>query len=336
MKDRNRFLDVLKGIAILLIIFTHYSFTDDKRAAMFFPYWVDMGVPIFMIISGYVTSLSYERKGIKTIDDAYRPVNSVRSLLRFMVPFMIAFIAEIIINILFFGWTEPNIGVIVMSFVAGGNGPGAYYIPVMIQFIFLFPILYRIVRRYGLYGVFMIGGFNVLFEICRMAYQMPEATYCNLIFRYMLIIAYGIWLSAPDYKFHPILGAAALVVGVVFIYAVSYKGYWPMIFNVWSGTSAIACLYIIPIMGLLIKKCGAIHFTPLEMLGKASFDIFLVQKIWYHVWRPVFLTDGIGPYVTQKRLSATYVFCIITGLVFYFVESRLTKLITAKITSSAR
>ncbi len=49
--------DYLKVIAIFMIVVTHLGFSANTRKNLLFPYWIDMAVPIFFIISGYVYSL---------------------------------------------------------------------------------------------------------------------------------------------------------------------------------------------------------------------------------------------------------------------------------------
>ena len=48
--NRNRNLDFLKGLMIILVIITHSSFAMSYRIdSPFFPVVVDMAVPVFMI-----------------------------------------------------------------------------------------------------------------------------------------------------------------------------------------------------------------------------------------------------------------------------------------------
>ena len=49
---RNNFLDVLKGICILLVILTHFDWVEAERLQYLFPYWMNPAVPIFMITPG--------------------------------------------------------------------------------------------------------------------------------------------------------------------------------------------------------------------------------------------------------------------------------------------
>lgn len=60
--NRNRNLDFLKGLMIILVIITHSSFAVSHRDnSPFFPIVVDMAVPVFMIISGFVNTASGEK-----------------------------------------------------------------------------------------------------------------------------------------------------------------------------------------------------------------------------------------------------------------------------------
>ena len=88
--ERNGFIDVIKGICILFVIFTHYTWTTMQWHRMLFPFWIDMAVPMFMIISGYVGALSFERKGAN-LDNAYSFQSIFSKCLRFIVPFSFAY-----------------------------------------------------------------------------------------------------------------------------------------------------------------------------------------------------------------------------------------------------
>ena len=60
----NSFVDVLKGICIIMVVVTHFSWEEHERLYYLFPFWIDMAVPIFMLISGYVYTISYKRHEI--------------------------------------------------------------------------------------------------------------------------------------------------------------------------------------------------------------------------------------------------------------------------------
>lgn len=64
---RNASVDLLKGVAILMVIVTHLGFTADQRKYFAFPFWIDMAVPVFMMLMGYVMSMSYARHGVDSL-----------------------------------------------------------------------------------------------------------------------------------------------------------------------------------------------------------------------------------------------------------------------------
>lgn len=98
--NRNATLDFTKGILILLICFTHYTSDivgfDLKYG---FPFWVDLAVPMFMIISGYLWSVSYTLKEYENLSETYSPYEILKKLGRFLIPFSIIYIAEILIYV---------------------------------------------------------------------------------------------------------------------------------------------------------------------------------------------------------------------------------------------
>lgn len=69
--NRCPVIDVLKGVCIIFVVITHYYWTEKQRLYGLFPYIIDMAVPVFMIISGYVFSDSYIKKGITCFENAY-------------------------------------------------------------------------------------------------------------------------------------------------------------------------------------------------------------------------------------------------------------------------
>ena len=61
-QENNRTIDFLKGISILLVLITHYAWTEEQRLNILFPYAIDMTVPVFMVVSGYVGAIPLEDK----------------------------------------------------------------------------------------------------------------------------------------------------------------------------------------------------------------------------------------------------------------------------------
>ncbi len=286
--QRNHFIDILKGILIIFVVVAHFSFTEEERQGMLFPFWIDMAVPCFMLISGYVSALSFQKREVTHFKVAYRLDILIPKILRFVVPFTIAFIAEWIVFRLFkvyiVGIRSYGILALVFDYLRGGKGQGSYYFPVMIQFIFLFPVIFFLIRKYNWKGLIYCFGLNVLYEILKTAYCMNETEYRLLLFRYMFVIAAGCYLAFANFEKsckEKVIALISITVGLFFIYLFSYTNYQPKIVTYWTNTSFLTCLFIIPILYFLIRQVN-ISFKPMEIIGKASFHIFLIQMIYYN------------------------------------------------------
>lgn len=102
-EDRNYFLDILKGICILFVIITHFGWEAEERLRYGFPFWIDMAVPVFMIISGYVYALSYRRKGVDSFEKAYKLSIILGNAVRYTVPFLMVCSVELCFKMKFGG-----------------------------------------------------------------------------------------------------------------------------------------------------------------------------------------------------------------------------------------
>lgn len=159
---------------------------------------------------------------------------------------------------------------------------------------------------------------------------MNEECYRLLIFRYILLIAVGCYIAEDKIVINKILLMASFVIGVLFITAYCYLGYEPKLIIYWTNTSCIACLYIIPIMFFIFGKLRRLRFKPLEILGKASYNIFLVQMVWY-----VFGTGWLGEIIKSKviHLSLNLLICVGVGVAFYYFEAPITRIVIKKVDS---
>lgn len=329
--ERNRLIDIYKGICILFVIFTHYCWTDIQCKKMLFPFWIDMAVPMFMIISGYVTAMSYDRKGCTSLSQCFSFNSIFKKCLRFIVPFIIAYIIEVFLEILL--KKQYSIKSIIGLFIYNGHkGAGAYYFPIMLQFIFLFPFVYVLIHRKGFIGLQILFFINGVYEFLQRIYSLNEACYRLLIFRYIYLIAFGCYLYLyQNTSIKKIWLFISLLMGGGFIVLVSYTNYIPKIIIYWTRTSFLAGLYITPIAYILLKIRSKIRIPFLELLGKASFNIFLIQMIYY-----LYLDKYIYNLVSSVlvRLIINISTCCILGIIFFYLEDPITKKLTTIVDTS--
>ncbi len=333
------------------MITLHFPFAEGFTNKALFPFWVTFAVPAFLFISGYVSALSSQRKNLGDIGQLYSPRDLFARCLRFLIPYTIVFVfAQIIFRVTGLyrvGPVEYGLKALFFDYLCGGFGPGSYYVPMMIEFVFVFPLIYLLVKRKGFRGVLCVFGINIAYEIVKEAFGMGEGEYRFLIFRYLFVIACGVYACVSggaaersaekaengsesgrenrkvDKIFNAVLMGFSALVGAAFVYIFSYTSYQPKIFTYWTQTSVLPALWIVPLMFVIIRF-GKIKFAPLELIGKASFNIFLVQMIYY-----IYYEDLAGNRFPMGAAYAISVFgCVAAGILFYLAESRLTKAVT--------
>lgn len=326
-KNRNHFIDILKGICIIFVVFTHASWTEEQRTKLLFPFWIDMAVPFFMLISGYVYTKSFLKNDIVSMDSAYNKKYFIKNFIRYTIPYLVMYFIENSVKIIIALKNNESIKHFIKAsiaiFLQGGEGPGSYYYPEMIQIMFFFPIIYILVKKYDFKGVLIVAFATLFFEILKFPYFENEEQYRLLLFRYFMLLAFGAYFALK--KIQPKFWIFS-VIGFVFIILFTYTNYSPRIFKWWTGTSMFPVLFIVPIFGFFVEK--NIKFIPLEIVGKASYNIFLTQMVYYWI-----MYGKVKEVLENTYLNAfiSIIICVIVGIVFYEIEFRITKKITSKI-----
>ena len=317
--ERLEILDVLKGIAIIMVVITHCAWTEQQRKQYYFPFWIDMAVPIFMLITGYLYSRSfYKRK--KILDKKWIE----RTIIRYTVPFLGVFISECV-GYSFFKYVgipeaqSFNVKNAVIALIKyGGYGPGSYYYACLLQIVFFFPLIYWIINRMKEKGLLICFLVNFSYEIIKTLVCMSPDIYRMIALRYWFALALGAYLFVTYQNGRQLsnmfyLGNAGI--GLLFLLISNqYIGNWsPKILNQWTNTSLIAIMFILPVVGgairgkKKIKKLGI-----LNKIGKVSYDIFLVQMAYYNFGANVILY-GV--------FHNTFIVCLINVLTCIIVGS---------------
>ena len=126
---------------------------------------------------------------------------------------------------------------------------------------------------------------------------------------------------------HRALYICSFFLGLTWIILVKYGFYTPRIINIpWAGTSVFSAMYIIPIFVLIYRIGKGWKAGFLELLGKASFHIFLAQMLYYAMAKDyvysVMFSHTNNPYIITL---INIIICCLLGVCFYFVEKPLGK-----------
>lgn len=285
MREENRqrieFLDYLKAVCVIMVIVTHYEWED--KTSPFFTMLINMAVPVFMIVSGYNFAMSNRKKADGKLRKMYGWSMIKPKLVRFLIPFFTICIIEMIL----LHMEDKNIDPW-RIFLLGAYGPGSYYVPVMMQLLVIFPIIYILIEKNATVGITTAGIANLLFEIAVKCFEMDKYYYRLCIGRYLLLIAFGCYLYLhPEHRVKRSQMIAMFLVGFAYLVAVFGFDRELLLFDYWKTTAMPVAFYIFPIVILLFRsfyhrripgKMGAL-FT---WIGKASYHIFLVQMVYYH------------------------------------------------------
>ena len=316
-QKRNNTIDIIKGICIVFVILTH---RDGLELGAFDGYITRGAVPVFMIISGYLYYKSLEKE-----DKIYSLEWIIKKTIRFLVPYICAFCIEM--GTYYFFTSRQNLG---QSFfellICGGIGPGSYYVPIMFQFVLTFPFVYYVMKKDSKKGLAIVFSINVIYEILQNIINMDDDLYRILIFRYLFLMAIGAYIATTEDKYCETIAFIMVFVGAVFIYIFNFTNYSPIIFSKWKTTSIPTTLFWIPIVSYLIKKIK-VHNVILENLGKASFNIYLTQTVYFFM--------NVLKRFTFKSLFIyailDIIICCLFGYVFYIIENRFTNRLLKKI-----
>ena len=321
--NRNNNIDFLKGIFVLLVILTHSKIDNSFYQNIIFPYIVNIAVPRFMFVSGFVRANSFNRKNINNLIDAYNLKLLFKNIFRLLIAFVPIFVLE---EILLFINDKGQplkyyLYTLYMDFIDGGHGPGSYYFPLMIQFVFVFPILYLIIKKYkkrGLIGCFVL---NVVYELIKYYIGLDGLVYRRLIFRFIFIIAYGVYIGLYRNNINRYIHYLCLFVGICFIFVTQNLNISIFFINYLSDVSVFACLYFAVILIVLIN--GKYNNAFIEKLGRASYSIFLIQMFYFR-YIHIELNDVL-------LVLVNFIVCIAFGLLYYIFESKAYSIMIKKI-----
>lgn len=321
-------IDYLKAFAAIFVILTH-ALTKSQRLKVAGPFWISMAVPIFMIISGFTNSLSADRSTIFSLKKLYQKQKILADMSRILYPYLIIVSIEYMLGLylLLFLNTGPFVGFTfldyILYFLVGGTTPGSYYIPIMIQFILLFPLTYFLYHQSPKLSIVASFMLHFLFDLVANYLPIPTKIYRLLIFRYLGFIILGVALYYSYFKIKKFIKWGNIV-SVLYILIYSF-GYRLKVFAKWPNTALPTVFWAgtLVLLGLeyLEKPPNNWLSSLLSKTGKASYHIFLVQKILFGFGLNSILYSINSNIVIHVLLAV--VICCFLGLFFQKIELKL-------------
>jgi fucose 4-O-acetylase-like acetyltransferase len=370
-------IDIIKGLAIILVIFGHtFLYLNDTQNNIslnsqgynkhievltistiiqnlnftkIFTHWITYSalstqqvVPIFIAIMAFNFALSYKRKGFLKITDLYSKREFLSRFRRFLVPFIIIYIVELVFGVIYYLFMHKNILFLNTAFLPI-DGPGRYFISIVFQFILLYPVIYLIYRKYPKLLIVTSFIIALLFEL--ITSNIPYFTnhsviYLTSITRFLPLIVLSLWIS-DDYNLFSKRNSFIIILSILSIVYLIIINQFPSTVTIckinfvqmFESQNMFASFYEILLFMIGLKYIPVYKtmlFKIFALFGKSSFHIFLVQIFYFGI-----IDLGIIPLSVRYSsisgllsvhniilITINLLICIIVGCLFYNIENK--------------
>ncbi len=278
MKERVRWIDISRGIAIVLVVMAHVissyqetgMYKDSVAFAFIHQFIYSFVMPVFMIVSGYLVARG-KRRGTKG-------QQVLQKLINYGIPYVIFSVVWVLMKTLMSGVTNSKI-----SFT------DLLWIPVFpISFMwFLYALmLMQIIQVFITTDSKVFKAIHLLLAlagyICRsylndaLAGTRFSESFVNDILRTYVFFLIGVYLAETVINaLHRYRYAATVIGGILMIGGniVKFMGLFPASNTVNFLLSLAGSVFLVE-LSVIIGKCGL-----LEYLGKQSLPIYVLQGL---------------------------------------------------------
>ncbi len=308
---RDAAIDVLKGLAILGVMAQHaldngllYDIGADLH--------IRQAVPVLFVLMGYNAARSSLRRPETDLRTAYGRRYWEGRFDRILLPLVVVFAIALVVGAL---TGRLQLGPLTLIGALPVPGPGAYFVTILLVFTLIWPAWMHVFRRRPGLTVLAVIALDVAFELASgQVASFNDRPYPYLydasIFRYGAAMAVGMWLAIDDEHTgrRRIVVLALVPLSLAFILtARADQDAYPLLVHGFTLTTGFAAVpwAVALMLGLLwLWPAQGIRGTGwLERLGIASYEVFLVQIVWF----------GVLPERGDVRYLADVVVCGLLG-----------------------
>lgn len=279
MKNKRIFqFDYLKAASILAVIITHITFSFDVSKTIIFPFFIDMAVPVFMIISGYVNADSFDKKSIR---ECYSKSVMGKKIVSISVPYIIFYVLEIIGHKIYdISFTPTEL---LYGFFTGGWGKGSYYVFLQFQLLLVFPLLLLFLQKTKWCGVGVLVLLQAFYQYA-ISIGKFENFYRLCILRCMIFVLAGIMLYWYGERIKRYQSFLLAIIGFLLVIWVTYDDRVHIIFPYRSNTSmptVVWAVFLVYIAYEKLKRLPGVADKCIMKIGKSTLWILFVQILYY-------------------------------------------------------
>lgn len=306
-------LDYIKAVAVLMVVLTHCTFTAAERNRPVFVFLINMAVPLFMLVYGYVRAFSIGKK--RNFSTFFKTVYGI------LVPATVAYALEL--GLIYFFYDAFPKDYLRTLFESGGIGPGSYYVPLLLQLLIVYPIIEYFFKKNSFLTSLSMALFAVVYEILADRY-IDDKMYRMLCFRYIIFIIAGMNMckyreNMMKWK-NKIFALSSL--SLIWLYFIVYRTYIPPVFTRWTTTAfpvVFLAMSLMIFMLLYAKPLNGVLGKVVSEIGQSSYYIFLTQLVWFGV--------PLAPQDLPRfpTIAVNFIFIVSFGIIFKRVERAMYK-----------
>ncbi|MEZ8788973.1 acyltransferase family protein [Vibrio splendidus] len=316
-------IDVIKTISIISVILLH-SFSAEYLLEVGSPLHLSNAVPMFMLIAGLNSANSILNSQHEfTFYNEYSKRIHLK-IWKILKIFAVFFAVEFCIFV-FLGYDPIEI---LKTLPYGGIGPGSYFIPVFIQHIILFPLVFYVCLKNKdnkpLTFIFFFFIAIIIEYVCVLL-SISEELYRVLIVRYIFLIFLGCYLAFHGFNKKFLLLAS--VFSILYIIGVNYNDlevkYIP---SYWSSQHYPAYMYTVLIFYIFKSMSNLINKTSIlnciAVVSNSTLHIFVFQMLYFLLISKF----DIKPELMIGLSIVNVVICVSVGIYLYKFECYLKNL----------
>ncbi|RDV14203.1 acyltransferase [Pontibacter diazotrophicus] len=322
-KKRFQQIDVTKGLAIVSVILLH-AFERDILNETYAIYHIWQAVPVFMVLMG--VNLGMDFTGSKPeLSSLYTRKYFRKKAERILFPLLWVYVLSILAGLAWLLlYNQHKLEFNAYNFIGllPVTGPGNYFVTLILQTIFFFPIIDYLFQRQPSSTIVLLIALEILFLVWSShvrLFQAEDYLYSAALPRYFSAIAFGLVLSKS--MLQPLRANVILLfltiaaAGCLYLYRMVYAD-----LNVnymtaeWQTQSVLTFAYAAAIVWGLFKALPVFSdnkFLHLfAALGKASYHIFLIQIVYF------------GLFPKQSSVLMGLFSCLLAGYLFYKADTK--------------
>lgn len=346
-------IDLLKCIAIISVIIVHsINFRDTSTV----PIWINLivafslaqAIPIFFVLMGRNAGASFERKSLFKLSELYSKTYFKARFYRLIIPVLITFIVSLFLGLYL---NKIYLGILNLIGYFPLTGYGNYFISILLQFIFIFPLLYFFYQKNPKITILLTILISFIFEVVSTVIPTLQGNsylYQACILRYILALVLGLWLVDNYDKRLSLLRNKYIILGLLIsvgyilissVYSFKIAFFTPY----WQPENFLAFFYPLVFCAVGMRYLPGQETNLLvktaAFIGKASYHIFLVQILYTGAE----LALGANLFIlllnvlnlplnpsTLTILAFTILTNVLIGILFFVGESKFTKILSSK------